>query len=32
VVAVGGREHLGIQDGSAVAPDCVAGTSRRYAV
>ena len=32
VVAVGGREHHGIQGGSGVAPDYVAGTSRRYAV
>ena len=32
VVNVGGREHLGIQGGSAVAPDYVVGTSRRYAV
>ena len=32
MVAVGGREHYGIQGGSAVAPDYVAGISRRYAV
>ena len=32
VVAVGGREHHGIQGGSGVAPDYVAGTSRRYAI